>query len=121
MNDSTINDFSTSDIKLIHDTLAERYGKPIETQRADIGLNTEKTDHELTACPAIYWEHEDCHFIIAKETDNTFFCQFFYSDSDEQYGTGKPSYDDLRDCIMALLQVQANHELSKAGVLKENT
>lgn len=121
MNDTSINDFSASDLKLIADTLVERYGKTIDTQRADIELNIDENVNEPTSCPAVYWEHEDCHFILAKATDNTFFAQYFYSDSEEQYGTGKSSYDGLHSCIIALLQAQANHELSKAGVLKENS
>lgn len=33
-NDFTINDFTTEELKLISDTLAERFGKEIDTQEA---------------------------------------------------------------------------------------
>ena len=32
------NDFTVDDIKLITDTLAERFGNPVDTERADIEL-----------------------------------------------------------------------------------
>ena len=105
MNDTSSNDFTPEEEKLITNTLAERYGKTVEIQ------------HELRPCPAIYWESKSCNFIIAKIEDNKFFCQFFYGD-DEQFGTEKPFYDDLQTCVTSLLQVQADHELKKA--LKES-
>lgn len=119
MNDTSINDFTSEELTLIHDTLAGRYGAPIETQQADIEIGVDETDSELTECPAIYWEHKDCHFILAKAADDKFFSQYFYGD-DEQFGTGKQFYDDLHNCVITLLQVQANHELNKAGVLENS-
>ncbi|MDH5602003.1 MAG: hypothetical protein OEY78_11955 [Gammaproteobacteria bacterium] len=113
MNDTStvnVNDFSADELKYIDETLLKRYGNPVETQRADIEFG----DENVTECPAIYWEHNGCHFIIAKGEDGKFFNQFFY-DEDEQYGTEKPFYDDLHLCVMSLLKVQADHELKKAG------
>jgi len=40
--------------------------------------------------------------------DHRFRCQFFYSVR-EQYGTGKAEYDDLLECVVALLKLQADH------------
>jgi len=52
MNDASNNDFATSDfrtgeLKLISDTLAERFGKEVETQCADIELRLYKGAPEL--------------------------------------------------------------------------
>ena len=47
MNDTSTNDFSTEELKLITDTLAERFGKPIDTERADIELRVYEGDREL--------------------------------------------------------------------------
>lgn len=105
-----VTDFSADEQKLIGDTLQKRYGNPVETQSVDIEFG----DDKVAECPAIYWEHNGCHFIIAKAEENKFFSQFFYDD-DEQFGTEKPFYDDLSNCVMTLLQVQADHELKKAG------
>ena len=119
MNDTSTNDFNSEELKLIHEVLAKRYGAPIETEQADIEIGIDQNNKGLTNSPAIYWEHKGCHFIIAKTADNNFFSQFFYDD-DEQFGTGKTSYDDLNNCIITLLQVQATHELDKAGVLNNS-
>lgn len=119
MNDTSTNDFTSDELTLIHEILAGRYGSTVETQQADIEIGIDQYDNGLTECPAIYWEHKDCHFIIAKAADNNFFSQFFY-DGDEQFGTGKTSYDDLNNCVITLLQVQATHELDKAGVLNNS-
>jgi hypothetical protein len=119
MNDTSSNDFTSEELNLIHDILARRYGAPVETQQADIEVGNDEDDRELTECPAVYWEHKDCHFILAKAADDKFFSQFFYGDS-EQFGTGKPFYDDLHNCVITLLQVQADYELNKAGVLENS-
>ena len=33
-------------------------------------------DTEL--CPAAYWEHQGCHFIICKTGDSNYRCQLYY-------------------------------------------
>ena len=111
-------DFSDEELKLISDTLSERFGKSVETQLADIELPVDNGDKELTPCPAVYWEEKGCHFILAKTSENKFFSQFFY-DEHEQFVTEKPFYDDLHNCVMSLLQVQADHELKESGLLNE--
>ena len=75
MNGISNNDFTDEELKLISDTLSERFGKFIETQLADIELPVDKSEKELTPCPAVYWEEKDCHFILAKTADNKFFSQ----------------------------------------------
>ena len=38
------------------------------------------------------------------------------SSSSTQYGTGKESFDNLGDCVVTLLQVQADHEQQMKGI-----
>jgi hypothetical protein len=118
MNGISINDFTDEELKLISDTLSERFGKSIETQLADIELPVDNGDEAPVPCAAVYWEEKGCHFIAAKTSDNKFFSQFFYGD-DEQFVTEKPFYDDLHSCVMSLLKVQADHELKESGLLNE--
>ncbi len=113
---SKIPDFTESEAKLIQDALAERYGKSIETEHVDIEMPS-KDDDQVYVCPAIYWEHNGCHFVLAKTDEGEFSSQFFYG-PDEQYSTGKDFYDDVRDCLITTLQVQADHELKKQGAIK---
>lgn len=107
-----IPDFNDAEIKVIHDTLKERYGEEKETQRCDVELRHYPDDREITECPSVYWEHDGCHFILSKVDDRKFFSQFFYNDR-EQFGTGTKFYTDLFNCLVATLQVQADHEREK--------
>ncbi len=47
--------------------------------------------------------------MIFKVAENRYRNQFFYSVKD-QFGTGREEYDDLGDCVITLLRVQADHE-----------
>lgn len=106
---SSIADFTEVENNLIADTLRERYGKETDTRLVDVELRIYPDDRELTECPAHYWERDTCHFILAKTGDSDYFSQFFYGNR-EQFGTGRDRYDDLFNCIITLLQVQADHE-----------
>jgi len=101
-------DFSDDEIKIVSDTLAERYGEPKDLQLADVELRLSKGDRELTECPALYWEDGDCHFLIAKLGPFRYHNQFFYH-GNEQYGTSRDDYDDILDCAVTLLRLQADH------------
>ena len=109
---SSILDFSPEEIKVVQDTLVERYGQGVEVQICDVDLRLSPDDSQVTECPAQYWEHEDCHFILAKIGDSEFFSQFFYSNK-EQFGTGRHSYNDILDCLVTTLRVQADHQLNE--------
>ncbi|MCW9025039.1 MAG: hypothetical protein OQK73_10210 [Gammaproteobacteria bacterium] len=106
---SSVPDFSEVELKLVRDTLKERYAEEKELGLADVELRIYPDDRELTECPALYWEDKDCHFILAKTGKEEYFSQFFYG-SREQFGTGRERYDDLHTCLVTLLQVQADHD-----------
>jgi len=105
---SKIEDFTKSELWIIRTTLEERYGEAIEPTLADTELRLNPYATELTPCPAAYWEHEGCHFIICKTGDSNYRCQFYYR-VHQMYGTGVEEYDDLSECIVSLLQVQADY------------
>ncbi|MDH5572794.1 MAG: hypothetical protein OEY89_13595 [Gammaproteobacteria bacterium] len=115
---SSIPDFSEVELKLVKDTLKERFNEAIDPAIVDVELRIYPDDRELTECPALYWEHKDCNFILAKTADSEFYTQFFYGNR-EHFGTGRERYDDLHNCIVTLLQVQADHERSR-NMQKEN-
>ncbi len=112
---SKIPDFSPEEEKVVADTLKERYGKPHEYQLVDVELRLTPDDSQVTDCPAIYWESEDCHFLLAKTGDSQFYSQFFYGNR-EQFGTGRQYYDDILDCLITTLRVQADHVLERDKV-----
>ena len=110
-----IPDFAPEETKVIADTLKERYGEPVAYERADIELRLSPDDSQVTECPAVYWEKNGCHFVLAKTGNSEFFSQFFY-DGRNQFGTGRQFYDDLLDCLITTLRVQADHELQRNKV-----
>lgn len=108
---SAIPDFAEGELWIINSTLQERYGEPRETQMAEIELRLDKGSTQLVPCPAIYWEDDSCHFVVCKTGDHRYRCQFFYR-MYQIYGTGREEYNDLAECMVSLLQVQADHHAS---------
>ena len=106
---SEIEDFTKSELWIIKTTLQERYGEAIEPMLGDTELRLNPYATELTPCPAAYWEHAGCHFIVCKTGESNYRCQFYYR-VHQMYGTGVEEYDDLSECAVTLLQVQADHE-----------
>jgi hypothetical protein len=110
----SIPDFTDAELKLVGQTLRERYGRevPIESAEAEIGIGD---DVELTTCPVLYWEERGAHFVVFKIAESRYRAQFFYSEA-QQYATGKNDFDNLGDCVITVLQVQSDHERQMAGV-----
>ncbi|MDD5241146.1 MAG: hypothetical protein PHG47_05390 [Sulfuricella sp.] len=109
---SSIPDFTETECWVANATLKERYGHAVEVQQADVELRLDPGVPELTACPALVWKERGAGFVVSKVGDNRFRCQFFYSVR-EQYGTGRSEYDDLLECVVALLKLQADHEAKR--------
>lgn len=109
---NTIPDFSKEEIKLVAETLFERYGKATEIKLADTELRLDQQSTEMTLCPTIYWQAGDCHFTLSKMAKMRFHGQFYYRGY-QQYGTGREYYDDLFECVVALLHAQADDALKK--------
>ncbi|MBK7815581.1 MAG: hypothetical protein IPJ52_15540 [Rhodocyclaceae bacterium] len=111
----TIADFSDSELKLINQTLVERYGRMVPLQTADAEIQLHAESDALDTCPVVYWKERGAHFVVFKLGDTRFKAQFFYNEA-TQYGTGKESFDNLGDCVVTLLQVQADHEQQMQGI-----
>ena len=109
---SGIPDFSDSELWIINSTLEERYATPPGIQLAETEMRLDKGRTELIPCPTVYWQVDDCNFVVLKTGDRQYRCQFFYR-IHQMYGTGVEAYDDLTECIVSLLQVQADHHASE--------
>jgi hypothetical protein len=107
-----IADFNDAELSVIQDILTERYGRKMQIQLADSELRLSPTDRELTACPTIFWQDQRVSFVIFKVASERYRCQFFYG-INQQYGTGIEEYDNIGDCAVSLLRVQAYHALQK--------
>jgi hypothetical protein len=112
-----IPDITDTEHWIVQTALKERYGRDLETQLADAEIRLSPSDRDLTSCPVVHWRDDDgCNFVIFKTGDRNYRCQFFYRGY-QQYGTGVHEYDDLSECIVSLLQVQADYAAEQAGEL----
>ncbi|MEN8178266.1 MAG: hypothetical protein ABFS39_06545 [Pseudomonadota bacterium] len=109
-----IPDITDSEHWIIETTLKERYGRGVETQLADAEIRLMPSDRELSNCPVVYWNEDECNYVIFKTGDSKYRSQFFYRGY-QQYGTGVHEYDDLTECIVSLLQTQADHAAKERG------
>jgi len=103
--------FTDAERWCVETALLERYGRKIEVEQAEIELRLDPVLPQLTLCPALYWK-EGAAFVIAKLGDGRFRAQFYYSVR-EQYGTGREEYDDLVECVVTLLQLQADQAVTR--------
>jgi hypothetical protein len=110
-----IPDITATEHWILRTTLKERYGYEPEIQLADAEIRLSPSDRELASCPVVYWRDEEgCNFVLFKTGDRSYRCQFFYRGY-QQYGTGVQEYDDLSECIVSLLQVQADYVARERG------
>jgi hypothetical protein len=110
-----IPDFDDSERDLVARLVHRRYGKPVAVELADSELLLDPAQAAMTLCPTLYWSERGAHFVVWKVAAGRYRCQFFYTDADH-YGTGRAEYDDLEQCTLTLLRVQADHEKQSAGV-----
>jgi len=111
-----IPDISETELWVIKTTLKERYGRDMDLELADAEIRLRPADRHLSQCPVIYWNVDDCSFVVFKAGESTYRCQFFYRGY-QQYGTGRYEYNDLAECVVDLLQTQADHEAKERGDL----
>ena len=113
---SAIPDITQSEEWIIDTTLKERYGREVERQYGDAEIRLSPSDRELTSCPVVYWQEDGCNFVIFKTGERLYRCQFFYKPY-RQFSTGIREYDDLTECVVSLLQVQADQTAEERGDL----
>jgi hypothetical protein len=104
-----IADFTDFELGMVARLVEQRYAKPVEIEQADAELRLDPASDELSLCPTLYWSARGAHFVVFKVGESVYRSQFFYTDADH-YGTGRDQYDDLSDCVLTLLRVQADHE-----------
>ncbi len=118
-----IPDFESGERRLVESCLKERYGKVVTTQAADVELQRAPGDAQLTACPTLYWAERGAAFVVVKTGEGRWRSMFFYPAEleGEQYGAGRPEYDDLAECVTSVLRAQADHEKQRLGVSSGKT
>jgi hypothetical protein len=118
---NNIPDFSDTELQTIQSATEQRWSKgEVELHLADVEMSLNSDDRSLTSCPAVFWQVSDCNFVVIKSAECRYRCQFFYNDSIEQLGTGIKEFDELAECVITLLRVQADHESVRSGTYPES-
>ena len=104
---SDIPDFNDTELWTVQTALQERYGREIDVQLAETEVRLSRHTTNMVPCPTLYWEADGCHFLIVKTGPERYRSQFFYR-VHQMYGTGIEEYDNLTECAVTLLQVQAD-------------
>ncbi len=115
---ANIPDITETELWIVNTTLKERYGHEVELQLGDAELRLSPADKELTSCPVVHWSADGCNFVIFKGGERNYRCQFFFRIY-QQYGTGRHEYDDLAECLVDLLQTQADYSAKEQGDLPD--
>jgi hypothetical protein len=113
---ASIPDINDTELWIIRTTLKERFGDEKELQLGDAEIRLSPADRTLTVCPVAHWNADGCNFVVFKTGDRNYRCQFFFR-LYQQYGTGRHEYDDLAECIVDLLQTQADYVARERGDL----
>ncbi len=117
----SVPDFTDTEQWTIQSAVDERWGKGvIELHLADVEIMVKPNDKGLTSCPAMFWTLKGCNFVVIKAGEGRYRAQFFYQDDLEQLGTGVDEFEDIGDCVLTLLRVQADHESVRSGAFPES-
>jgi hypothetical protein len=110
---ASIPDFTESELWTVGKALEERYRESVQPDLVETELRLNPHSTELVPCPALYWQRGKAHFVIAKVGERRYRAQFFYR-VHQMYGTGIDTFDDIAECTVTLLQVQADHAAKEA-------
>lgn len=111
---NSIPDFTESELWTVHDSLRQRYGREIEIEQGDAELRLDPHSSTLTPCPVLFWHEDGVNFVISKVGDRRYRAQFFYR-VHQQFGTGIDEFDNLAECTVTLLQVQADQQAKQTA------
>lgn len=104
-----IADFTDTELWIVRTTLKERYRSEVPLHLADTEISLTPSKSKLTSCPTVFWDYNLTSFVIIKVGESRYRCQFFGRDL-EMFRPNQQEYDELADCVVTLLQVQADHE-----------
>ena len=104
-----MNDFSDSEIGRIQELLAGQYHRDVELQLAECDLDVGGEDDGSATCATVVWYAGGANFAVYKTGPQRYRSRFFYTPH-EQFPTGISEFNDLDQCVLALLQAQSDHE-----------
>lgn len=110
-----IPDFTNIELASIREMLSQRYQKDVEIHLADSEILLSAEAPQPAVCPTVFWHARGANFVVVKTGMFQYRTQFFYNPHD-QYGTNIDQYNDLDECVAAVLQTQSDHEREREGV-----
>lgn len=109
-----IPDFTDTERWTIQTTVDERWGQnKVPLHLADVETRLAPGSDERITCPAVFWRVGECSFIVIKLGVRRYRAEFFYRDL-EQMSADK-TYDELAQCVVELLQAQADLDSTRSG------
>ena len=107
-------DFTERERWVVRTTVGERWGPDkVELHPADIGVRPEPGAAREESRPALFWRVGGCNFVVVKLGEDRYRCGFFYGDL-QQFAPDAPEYTELAECVVQLLQIQADHARAAA-------
>ena len=107
-------DFTERERWVVRTTVAERWGRDaVELHPADIGVRPDPDAAREVPRPALFWRVDGCNFVVVKLGEDRYRCGFFYGDL-QQFAPDVPEYSELAECVVQLLQTQADHARAAA-------
>ena len=100
-------DYTEQEWQAVQQVLNERYKSLVEIHLADCQVQPDKERNERVERPAIFWSALDCNFVLIKMADDEFQGIFFYQ-PDEHFASAQQTYSNVVNCVIALLQSQAD-------------
>lgn len=97
---------------IVRQVVNGHYDREVVIQDVKTGIRLHVDDRALTPCPGFYWNEHGGHFVLSKTGDSRyrslFFCRFR-----DHFGSGREEYDDIGDCAIMLLKMQADEEVQR--------
>jgi hypothetical protein len=108
--------FTGQQWQLVRALLQQRYATPVALEPIEADIGAEAEGMAPSSYPGLYWSGRDAHFVVIKTAPDRYRGQFFYA-SDEMFGPGQRDFDELDDCVLTLLRLQADHERQQCAGL----
>jgi len=105
----SIPDYTESELWTVRNALKERYQQDIDLELADAQIMLDR----ITWCPTLFWSAQGANFAIVKIAPDRYRA-FFFHQPEHQFGTGIDSYDNIGDCVVSVLRVEADHVRQQA-------
>lgn len=100
-------DYTKQEYQAVQQVLNERYKLPVEIHLADCEFQPDRGRNERVERPAVFWCALDCNFVLINMADDEFQGFFFYQ-PDEHFTNAQQTYSNTVNCVIALLQSQAD-------------